>query len=329
MPGKDDHQCRYIGERFGACNEAAMGGSDYCFWHDRDVDKSGDNVRALLEERAHKGTPMEGFYLKGANLDNLDLVCPERSQAYQLINSDLSRCSLVKAHLYRADLSGSNLLKADLSRANLHCTRLIGSNLLGVNFKSARIEHVEFGAVFLQEEKAHQARREGDETKACALFEEAEEVARNIRKHCEAQGLFHNAGDFFYREMTFNRYRFPSLSRHRMVSKVVDLLSGYGEKPERVVLFSMSFIVFFSLFYFFLGIEDGETLIQYQSGQPFYNNLVNWLETLYFSVVTFTTLGYGDLTPVGLSRLFAAIEAFVGSFTLALFVVVFVKKMTR
>ena len=50
---------------------------------------------------------------------------------------------------------------------------------------------------------------------------------------------------------------------------------------------------------------------------------------MYFSVVTFTTLGYGDLVPVGPSRVIAAIEAFVGSFTLALFVVVFVKKMTR
>ncbi|MGK0441311.1 MAG: voltage-gated potassium channel Kch [Pseudohongiellaceae bacterium] len=51
---------------------------------------------------------------------------------------------------------------------------------------------------------------------------------------------------------------------------------------------------------------------------------------MYFSVVTFTTLGYGDLTPSsGVSRALAAIEAFAGSFTIALFVVVFVKKMTR
>lgn len=328
MPIKDDYQCGYMGERYGQCNEGAIEGSDYCFWHDRDVDKSGDNVRALLEERARKGTPMEGFYLKGADLDNLDLVCPE-GNVYQLINSDLSRCSLVKAHLYRADLSGCNLLKADLTGANLHRTRLIGSNLLGVNFKSARIEHVDFGDAFLQEEKAHQARREGDQHKSRELFEEAEEIARNIRKHCEAQGLFHNAGEFFYREMTLNRYRFPCFSWRRTASKVVDLLSGYGEKPERLVLFSVSFIVFFSLFYFLLGIEDSGVTVRYQSGQPLYNNLVSWLETLYFSVVTFTTLGYGDLNPVGLSRLFAAIEAFIGSFTLALFVVVFVKKMTR
>jgi len=50
---------------------------------------------------------------------------------------------------------------------------------------------------------------------------------------------------------------------------------------------------------------------------------------LYFSVVTFTTLGYGDIIPLGISRLFAGIEALLGGFILAIFVVVFVKKMTR
>nr|WP_306518632.1 hypothetical protein [Rheinheimera sp.] len=35
------------------------------------------------------------------------------------------------------------------------------------------------------------------------------------------------------------------------------------------------------------------------------------------------------MTPIGVSRLVAAVEAFTGSFTIALFVVVFVKKMTR
>jgi hypothetical protein len=40
-------------------------------------------------------------------------------------------------------------------------------------------------------------------------------------------------------------------------------------------------------------------------------------------------LGYGDITPSGIARAIAAFEAFTGSFAMALFVVVFVKKMTR
>ncbi len=59
------------------------------------------------------------------------------------------------------------------------------------------------------------------------------------------------------------------------------------------------------------------------------DNALAFLNILYFSVATFTTLGYGDMSPVGISRLIAASEAFLGAFILALFVVVFVKKMTR
>ena len=55
----------------------------------------------------------------------------------------------------------------------------------------------------------------------------------------------------------------------------------------------------------------------------------NYIQCLYFSVVTFTTLGYGDYVPIGVSRVASALEAFTGSFTIALFVVVFVRKLTR
>ena len=61
----------------------------------------------------------------------------------------------------------------------------------------------------------------------------------------------------------------------------------------------------------------------------FYEDLRTFGYALYFSVVTFTTLGYGDFTPVGWSRPFAAVEAFNGAFMIALFILGFVKKMTR
>ena len=35
------------------------------------------------------------------------------------------------------------------------------------------------------------------------------------------------------------------------------------------------------------------------------------ISSIYFSIVTFTTLGYGDIQPIGHYRIFAAIEAFV------------------
>ena len=55
--------------------------------------------------------------------------------------------------------------------------------------------------------------------------------------------------------------------------------------------------------------------------------LGSFLNCLYFSVVTFTTLGYGDFQPaVGLSRFVVSLEAIIGAITMALFVYTFARR---
>jgi len=53
-----------------------------------------------------------------------------------------------------------------------------------------------------------------------------------------------------------------------------------------------------------------------------YNNVIshNNLDTLYFSAVTWTTLGYGDFQPVKAARLLAASEAFLGYVFMGVFI---------
>ncbi|MDG2392089.1 MAG: potassium channel family protein, partial [Thalassotalea sp.] len=148
-------------------------------------------------------------------------------------------------------------------------------------------------------------------------------------KHSEREGIFTLSGRFIQKELTMRRYQMPKRSLARCMSKVVDLFCGYGEEPLRVVNFSIILILICSLLYLFTGIQFEGNVYSYSSSQSFGDNLMLFLHCIYYSVVTFTTLGYGDITPVGISRAIAATEAFTGSFTIALFVVVFVKKMTR
>ncbi len=58
---------------------------------------------------------------------------------------------------------------------------------------------------------------------------------------------------------------------------------------------------------------------------------VTFADSLYFSAVTFTTLGYGDYRPVANStwRLFAAAEAFMGAALMAMFIVALTRKYMR
>lgn len=57
--------------------------------------------------------------------------------------------------------------------------------------------------------------------------------------------------------------------------------------------------------------------------------LKDFLWCCYTSVITFTTLGYGDVHPIGWSRVLASIETICGIFMTALFIFVFGRKMLR
>ncbi|MDA0129592.1 ion channel [Vibrio sp. MarTm2] len=324
---KSEHgQCSYRNPD-GWCCDQPSGESGLCYWHDPDIDKSNDDVKSKVEQWAAAGKPLDGFQLAKTNLVDIDLVNRGCKTGFSCRDADFYRADLSDAHFFGLDLRGSSLMKSKMLGANLHCAKLDNCNLLGAELGRAKLENVEWGKRLKQEVQAKQASKRRDSSMAASLYQEAEEVCRNIRKQCEKQGLFETAGDFFKREMRFRRYQMPRLSMKRWISKSVDMFCGYGEDPLRVVLFSILLIFVCAMAYFFLDTTGAHPIYEGVTGWQFY--LLEFFNSLYFSVVTFTTLGYGDISPVGVARFIAAFEAFLGSFTMALFVVVFVKKMTR
>jgi hypothetical protein len=96
---------------------------------------------------------------------------------------------------------------------------------------------------------------------------------------------------YLFRIIKYKLLHFISLSE--------DLLWGYGEKPFRPIILSIITILLFSVIYYF-------------SGHEILNKSL--LDSIYYSTVTFTTLGYGDITPLNhtLLKIYASIEAFIG-----------------
>lgn len=319
--------CSYCNPDGWRCSEPANK-TGLCYWHDPEVDKSQDNnVKEALEKWAQGGKPLDGFQLARTQLEDINLVHKGNKSGYKCREADFYRANLRNAHCFGLDLRGSSLMKSSLVGANLHCAQLENSNLLGADLSRARLENIVWGSELQQERRALEAIQQKKTHEAISLCQEAEEVARIIRKQCEKEGLFEIAGHFLKKEMRFRRYQMPIFSSKRIISKGVDLFCGYGESPIRVVIFSVCLILACALVYFFLGTTASNPIDPNSSGITAV--LLELLNAIYFSVVTFTTLGYGDIAPLGLARVIAAIEAFLGSFTMALFVVVFVKKMTR
>ena len=290
------------------------------------INKNKSNVKDLLEKRIKTFHAIDNFNLSQANLENINLVYSGHHEGYKLQNCDFYKTNFSHAHCFKVDFSGSSLMKANFEGANLHFANFQNCNLLGTNFERARLENVIWDKDILQERKAKVTQ---NKVEKIDLYQQAEEIYRNLRRTCESDGSFETAGKFFQKEMKMRRKQLPLFSSKRFISKLVEFSCGYGERPLRIVILSAMVILLFTSIFFITGLNNAGEIIQISFSASTNENILNLLNALYFSVVTFTTLGYGDILPIGISKLFAGIEALLGGFILALFVVVFVKKMTR
>ena len=290
------------------------------------VNKDKPNVKNLLEERVKTFKDINNFNLSQSNLENINLVNSGHHEGYKLNSCDFYKANLSHSHCFKVDFSGSSLMKANFEGANLHFANLQNCNLLGTNFEHARLENVIWDKDIVQERKAKVTTNMAEKID---LYQQSEEIYRNLRRTCESDGLFETAGWFFQKEMKMRRKQLPLFSFKRLISKLVELSSGYGERPLRIILISAFVIALFTCIFFLTGLTYGDETIQFSYHATLKENTLDLLNSFYFSVVTFTTLGYGDILPIGISKLFAGMEALLGGFILALFVVVFVKKMTR
>jgi len=163
---------------------------------------------------------------------------------------------------------------------------------------------------------------------------------RFVKQSAQEAGYYQLAGECFYKERCGNLWQkmrgagdwgatsfFKKISRWvlsvRLVPELVfgKILFGYGERPGRVLGVSALIILGCAFFYARAGVLFNHTG-EVES---------TFLEGLYFSAITFTTLGLGDLYPAadGICRQVVMVEAITGGCLMALFVVCLAKRFSR
>ena len=96
------------------------------------------------------------------------------------------------------------------------------------------------------------------------------------------------------------------------------LIWGHGERPGRAFYASIALMVLASFFYMQGGLLKGAVIFR-----------PNFLQAVYFSVTTFTTVGYGDIAPTGITKIIAMAEVFCGIFVGPIFIVGLSRKFLR
>ncbi len=170
-------------------------------------------------------------------------------------------------------------------------------------------------------------------------FGDDESFWRFVKQSAQEAGYYRLAGECFYNErcaglwQKFTGLNYESLSGFRKVLRLTSsirllpelllgkLLFGYGERPVRVLVVGALVIIFCALFYS----QPGALICRQGDIES------SFFQGLYFSTITFTTLGYGDLYPSaeGFYRYLAMSEAIVGGLLMALFVVCLAKRFSR
>lgn len=275
--------------------------------------------------RAHLAScDLRGADLTSANLQGARLATADLSQA-DLKGAFLENALCVRTNFVGADLTGSHWAGAYLNGA-----RLTGTVAFAADMAGAHIEFVDWDWGYVL----------GDERRR--NFADAESAYRSFRRRYDELGMHDHAREFFFREMTARRrsqwwgpggshslweglrsLQLKGLLRalwpHHpfawATSLLVDLVSGYGERPFRVIIWIAAVVGGMAALYHYTASLTPAT----------------WSNSLYFSAASFTALGYGiwpgEATP--LARGLGAAESFLGLFLMALFLVTFVRRMTR
>ncbi|MCI5138100.1 MAG: hypothetical protein D3922_06715, partial [Candidatus Electrothrix sp. AR1] len=187
----------------------------------------------------------------------------------------------------------------------------------------------------------------------------ASEVYRRAQEQCVVSGQFKEAQDYHYQSLECHRkgiwkqeitdirqdfayclkepkhakeafrtlWRVRNELKEYLLGTVFKWTTGYLLKPWRVIG-TMLFVIFFTAFIYPLtgGISYTEADVQ----QTVSSSLKGFGLSIYFSVVTFTTLGYGDFSPNNTcARILCNIESFLGVILSGLLIVTLAKQVLR
>ena len=283
--------------------------------------KSDNSTASELENLNSQKEDLSKFYLSNANLEKINLVDAKMEQA------NLSRANLRNASMYGINLKGANLFKADFENANLNNADLRNCNLLGANLTNTKLKNVNWGKDYkvINEIEAEKAYDNGDIETAKEKYKEAEDIYRAIKISMQSQTLGTETGEFFIREMVSRRKQFDKFSGARIGSKIIQITTGYGEKLGNIAFTIIGIIIACMFLYGIEGVSYQDKIL------GFFSDDFSLLSTIgnlfYFSVVVYSTVGFGEMVPIGpIGKSVMIFEGIIGGLVLAILIIALYKK---
>jgi len=262
---------------------------------------------ARLTRARMTGAELTGADLSGAHMEEVDAR-----------NCGLGMARLEKVMLFNANLEGSTLTKAVLSNADMRCVNLRNSRMREVDLKKADLTGADLRNSDMSLSNVSKTTFNNCDLRGCRLrllqdFESAEWIGVDIRdiNFAGAYMLRRFISDQNYLKEFRDRSRFS-----RVLYYIWWITSDCGRSLTRWFLWILLLAFLFALLYSFAGVDYGD----YQTV----------LSPLYYSIVTLTTLGYGDIVPASLAaQIIAMAEVITGYVMLGGLLSIFNNKIAR
>jgi uncharacterized protein YjbI with pentapeptide repeats len=261
---------------------------------------------------------------RGPRFKDADLREADLRAAYCYISdfsgASLSGAKLADANLERANIANNDLSELDFSGANLNGANLQGSDLTGANLSGAAMIHTNLQGATLSGANVSGASMQS------ANFADAKVDGIRYDRKARFRGI--RVGSC-YGSSRFRRYAedqdyIEEFKEAHPYSYALWLgLTDCGRSMTRVMLWSAGLAIVFGLIFYSLG-EDAFDISHTES--------LGWspFTMMYYSVVTFTTLGFGDITPrTWVAAALVMVEVVTGYLMLGILISILATKVAR
>lgn len=163
---------------------------------------------------------------------------------------------------------------------------------------------------------------------------EAREVRFAIETYSQISELFERnklmdlAGEYFYRYKLAEKMSLTGVAKFKSFMGLISC--GYGERPSHSLMTSLALIFFCGTLYMLFGVSVNNEYLQYiPTAANLFPSFDLMIYCYHFSLVTFSTVGYGNVVPVGGSLVVSAFEMVMGVIMVGIWVSTLVRKMVR
>ncbi len=253
------------------------------------------------------GCEFAGATLSGANFEQA------KGSRAGFGNAKLERASFFSAELEHVSFSGAALNQTDFRRAALSNARFREADASGADFRRADLRWVDLIHAKVEGANFREADMRSASVRGVEAFETATFVKADIRdvNFGGAYQLRRHIMDEDYIDEFRNRDRW-----HRLVYYVWWATSDCGRSLLRWGLFTLCVTIAFGIAYQYVDIDYGDHR--------------TWLSPHYYSLVTLTTLGYGDVLPASVAAQCVAMgEVVIGYLMLGGLISILANKMAR